>query len=147
MTSRHRPDLHNPVSGQAQDSAGFVIGEAQARAMFRFRLHEMQAELMPVVRQACKLPESQLDDAACAAWMQAGIDLAVANGMACMEDVVGFMAMLRSVGPRFHEFPAVRKYLARPDLPATGRILGLFEALPLALWAVVQRRSSGGAAR
>ncbi len=143
MSASSRRGVHDPVSGVADARGGVVIGEAQARAMFRLRLAEMHEELLPVVRQACRIAPQQATDAQVFEWMDLAIDVALDNGMRCVSDVVAFLSLLRSVGPRFHEFPAVRQYFARADLPAEGRVLGLFEALPLAIWAVVQRHSGG----
>lgn len=138
-------ELHNPLSGEADPRTGLPISPEHAREMFRFRLRELRPDLLPIVRRACALDDDSLNEQKLGAWIDSATDAALACGMRSVGDVVAFMTLLRTVGPRFHEFPAVRQFFQRTDLPADGRIARLFAEVPLALWAVVQRHAGAPA--
>jgi hypothetical protein len=134
--------IHNPISGESNPKSGFVISDATAQEIFRLQLRELRVELIPIIRASCKLPEGSITDERLVEWMTAQIDIAVDRGMQSVRDVVAFLVLLRSVGPRFYEFPAVKKFLTRSDLPVDGKIERMFLDLPVAIWAVVQRHSA-----
>jgi hypothetical protein len=138
-------DVHNPISGVSNPKAGFVMTDAMAQTMFSYQLRELQPQLLPVVRKACRVPEAMPEETL-RQWVETSSQIAIQRGMRSVNDVVAFLVLLRQMGPQFYEFPAIKKALASPDAPADGKVEWLFLQLPLAIWAVVQRRSGKGAA-
>jgi len=65
-------------------------------------------------------------------------------GLSTPDDVIGFLALRHQFGERFDEFPAVRKFLSRTDLPPEGRIQLMMLELPMGIWDVVRRRTPAG---
>ena len=53
--------------------------------------------------------------------------------------VIGFLVLRHQFGERFDEFPAVRKFLSRSDLPPDNRIQLMMLTLPLGIWEMWSR--------
>jgi hypothetical protein len=134
--------VHNPISGISNPKIGFVITDAMTQTVFSHQLRELQPQLLPIVRKACHVPEAMPDEVL-RKWVETSSQIAVQHGMRSVRDVVAFLVLLRQMGPQFHEFPAIKRSLASDDVPPDGKIEWLFQQLPVAIWAVVQRRSGG----
>lgn len=136
--------VHNPISGITNPKTGFVITDLMAQTMFDHQLRELEPQLLPIVRKACNVPEAMPDETL-RRWVQTSSQIAIERGMRSVQDVVAFLVLMRQMGPQFHEFPAIKKALASPAVPADGKMEWLFKELPVAIWSVVQRRSGRGA--
>ena len=73
-----------------------------------------------------------------------GLDRAIAHNLSTQRDVMRFLVMRHQYGERFDEFPAVRKFLQRKDLPVDDRIEMMMLTLPMLIWDVVKRRTPPG---
>ncbi len=96
------------------------------------------------MRQTCHLSEQDWPHDRLLAHTRRGLDRAVGWGLSTPDDVIGFLALRHQFGERFDEFPAVRKFLARTDLPPDGRIQLMMLELPMGIWDVVRRRTPAG---
>ncbi len=115
------------------------------------KLRALRRNLVPgeeriaqIVRQACQLSEHDWPPARLLAHTRRGLDRAVGWGLSTQQDMIGFLALRHQFGERFDEFPAVRRFLSRSDLPPDGRIPLMMLEHPMAIWDVVRRRTPAG---
>lgn len=114
------------------------------RKALRLRIVPSEPAIVAHVRQVCDLDEAAWPQAQLLAHTQRGLDRAVAQGLRTQEDVLAFVVLRHQFGERFDEFPAVRKFLARTDLPPDNRVQRMMLEFPLAIWDVVRRRTPPG---
>jgi hypothetical protein len=117
---------------------------SQMRTMLRTNLVQSESKLADMVRQICFLGEQEWPADKLLEHTRRGLDHAIGNDLSTQEDIVGFLVLRHQFGERFDEFPAVRKFFARADLPPDNRIQLLMLTLPLAIWDVVKRRTPPG---
>ena len=112
--------------------------------MARARLVPREPAIADHVRQVWKLDEQSWPQDKLLAHTQRGLDRAVGWNLTTQQDILGFLVLRHQFGERFDEFPAVRKFLSRTDLPPVKRIQQMMLTLPLAIWDVVARRTPPG---
>lgn len=117
------------------------INDEESRRMTRATLAQAETRIMEVVRQANSLDPVRWPPAKLQAHTRRGLDRAVAHNLTAIQDVIEFLTLRHAFGERFDEFPAVKKFLSRNDLPPTRRIQQMMLELPAAIWAVVLRRT------
>lgn len=115
------------------------LGDQEQQRMVRAMLEEDLDEIIQMVRRACALSQAEWPDARLRAQTRFGLDRAVAHDLIGAPDVMHFLILRHTIAERFDEFPAVKKFLARTDLPPTGKIELMMLELPLGIWEVVQR--------
>lgn len=120
------------------------LSDGDMRRVLRQRLVSSESAIMAHVKAVCRLDDAAWPPDTLLAHTRRGLDRAVAQGLQTQEDVLAFLVLRHQFGERFDEFPAVRQFLARTDLPPDHRIARMMQALPLALWDVVQRRTPPG---
>lgn len=123
----YRPPLH--------------IDAAQAKRMYRLSLLDRMDEILPVVRRVFDLDAQQWPDHKLRGPTIEKIDTALSLGLTSFTDIIAFMVLLRTVSPRFYEFPKVKQFLARKDLPLNGRVERMLLELHPGTWDVVARRT------
>ena len=117
------------------------INDDESRRMSRATLAQAESQIVEVVRQANDLDPTNWPFEKLQAHTRRGLDQAVVHRLTAIQDVIEFLTLRHQFGERFDEFPAVRKFLARNDLPPTRRIQQMMLELPTAIWAVVVRRA------
>jgi len=117
---------------------------SQMRIMLRTNLVQSEPQIVDHVRVVCSLSIEEWSQDKLLEHTRRGLDRAIAHGLSTQQDVLGFLVLRHLFGERFDEFPAVRKFLARTDLPPDNRILLLMMAHPRAIWDVVKRRTQPG---
>ena len=120
------------------------LTSVEQRRILRQRLVASEPAIMAMVRQTALLDPAEWPDERLLPHTQRGLDRAIAQGLRTQEDVIAFLSMRHQFGERFDEFPAVRDFLARDDLPPDQRIPRMMMSLPLAIWDVVRRRTAPG---
>ena len=118
--------------------------DAENRRIVRERVRASEQAIMQHLRQVCDLALQEWPDDRLLPHTQRGLDRAIAQGLTTQQDVLNFLCMRHQFGERFDEFPAVRQFLARRDLPPDQRIPLMMMELPLGIWDVVKRRTPAG---
>lgn len=129
--------IYDPV----KPHSAFLLTNQHANDMFRLALYDEIGKISGIVRKACGLDAKSWPDDRLIPHSKEGIERAIKYGMACLEDVVGFLMLLHLIGQNFDQLPAIRQELKRTDLPSVGRIEALFLHLPLAVWDIAKRRT------
>ena len=117
------------------------LDQLEMQRTLRLNLKQSEGAIADIVRQACDLDEATWPQDKLLAHTQRGLDQAIRWNLTTQEDIVGFLVLRHQFGERFDEFPAVRKFLGRSDLPTTRRVQHMMLALPIGIWSVVQRRT------
>ena len=117
------------------------INDEESRRMTRATLAQAEPQIIDVVRQANDLDTVLWPPEKLQAHTRRGFDQAVSHQLTAIQDVIEFLTLRHQFGEHFDEFPAVKKFLARDDLPPTRRIQHMMLTLPAAIWAVVLRRT------
>lgn len=120
------------------------ISTLEMQRTLRRNLVPSEEGIAAIVRQTCHLSEQDWPHDRLLAHTRRGLDRAVGWGLSTPDDVIGFLALRHQFGERFDEFPAVRKFLARTDLPPDGCIQLMMLELPMGIWDVVRRRTPAG---
>jgi len=110
----------------------------------RLNLVQSEPHIAEVMRKAFNLQEPEWPSDRLLPHIQRGLDSAIGWNLTTQQDIMDFLALRHLFGERFDEFPAVRKFLSRTDLPVSNRIRLMMAQLPLAIWDVVQRRTPAG---
>lgn len=118
--------------------------DKEAQRILRERIVESEPAIIAHLRQVCGLDPAAWPDAVLLAHTQRGLDRAIFQGLSTQQDVLGFLALRHTFGERFDEFPAVRDFLARTDLPPDNRVQRMMLELPMGIWDVVKRRTPPG---
>jgi hypothetical protein len=118
--------------------------EHLARRLLRANLAPREADIAQALRDMLKLDPNEWPEASLLAHTQRGLDQAIFHGMQTDQDILAFLTFRHLYGERFTEFPAVKRFLARTDLPAAPRMQYMMLELPMAIWHVVQRRTPAG---
>jgi len=116
----------------------------EMRRILRLSLARNELQLAELMRKVFNLDLEQWPEEKLLTHTRRGMDHAIAHNLTTMQDITQFLVMRHRFGERFDEFPAVRQFLARTDLPTEGRIELMMLTLPPAIWAVVQRRTPSG---
>ena len=120
------------------------LDQLEMQRALRLNLVQSEDAIADIVRQSCSLNEAEWPQDKLLAHTQRGLDQAIGWNLTTQEDVIGFLVLRQQFGERFDEFPAVRKFLARNDLPPDNRIQLMMLTLPLGIWDVVRRRTPQG---
>jgi len=120
------------------------LTEQEMQRALRRNLEPNQAQIADALRQICRLDEQQWPPERLLAHTRRGLDRAIGWNLTTGQDIMSFLALRHQFGERFDEFPAVRKFLSRTDLPVDNRIPLMMLELPLAIWDVVRRRTPAG---
>lgn len=116
----------------------------ELRRQQRQSLAEHEVALMDAIRQVAMLAPDEWPDSKLLAHTRRGLDRAVLHGLDTQPDILNFLSFRHLYGERFDEFPAVRQYLQRTDLPASNRMQHMMLELPFGIWDVVRRRTPPG---
>ena len=114
------------------------------RRILRLGLVRDEAQLAELMRKVFKLSLDEWPQDKLLAHTQRGLDRAIAHDLTDGQDITRFLVLRHQYGERFDEFPAVRKFLARKDLPSDGRIEMMLLTLSPLIWSVVKRRTPPG---
>ncbi len=121
-----------------------MLTPKELRHQLRLSLAEKELELMKAVREVANLNPQDWPDGKLLPHTRRGLDRAVFNRLTTQPDILNFLSFRHLFGERFDEFPAVRKFLDRNDLPASQRMQLMMLELPMAIWDVVIRRTPPG---
>jgi len=116
----------------------------EIRRQQREALRQHETALMQALRQSANLDAAQWPDTVLLPHTQRGLDRAVVHGLSTQPDILSFLTFRHLFGERFDEFPAVRDFLARQDLPTANRVQLMMLELPFAIWDIVKRRTPAG---
>lgn len=120
------------------------LDQLEMQRTLRLNLVQSEQAIADIVRQSCNLDEAEWPQDKLLAHTRRGLDQAIGWNLTTQEDVIGFLVLRQQFGERFDEFPAVRKFLSRSDLPPDNRIQLMMLTLPLGIWDVVRRRTPQG---
>ena len=120
------------------------LDQLEMQRTLRLNLVQSEPQIADIVRQSCDLDEAAWPQDQLLAHTRRGLDQAIGWNLTTQEDVIGFLVLRHQFGERFDEFPAVRKFLSRSDLPPDNRIQLMMLTLPLGIWDVVKRRTPPG---
>jgi hypothetical protein len=126
------------------ECAMLKVDDLESRKILRANLVPGEAQLADAMRKIGHLSEQDWPADKLLEHTRRGLDSAIGHGLTTLQDIMGFLTLRHKFGERFDEFPAVRKFLARADLPAGNRIQLMMLTLPLAIWDVVKRRTPSG---
>ncbi|MDR2990728.1 MAG: hypothetical protein LBU72_02115 [Burkholderiaceae bacterium] len=116
----------------------------ETRRILRANLAPSEPQLADMVRQIRHLNEQDWPPDKLLEHTRRGLDSAIGHDLSTLQDIMGFLTLRHVFGERFDEFPAVRKFLVRADLPTGNRIQLMMLTLPPLIWDVVQRRTPPG---
>jgi len=120
------------------------IDAFETRRILRANVAPSEPKIADLMRKTCNLSEQDWPQDKLLEHTRRGLDRAIDQDLTTQQDVMDFLVLRHVFGERFDEFPAVRKFLARTDLPPDNRILLMMLTLPLAIWNVVKRRTPPG---
>lgn len=120
------------------------LSNTELRRQQRAALQAHEAMLADAVREVAQLGRRDWPANALLEHTRRGLDRAVLHGLDTQPDLLSFLAFRHLFGERFDEFPAVRRHLARTDLPSGHRMQHMMLTLPLGIWDVVRRRTPPG---
>jgi hypothetical protein len=120
------------------------IDAFQTRKILRANIVHSEPQITDAVRQICNLDEQDWPPDKLLEHTRRGLDSAIGHDLSTLQDIMGFLTLRHVFGERFDEFPAVRKFLARKDLPTGNRIQLMMLTLPPMIWDVVKRRTPPG---
>jgi hypothetical protein len=116
----------------------------EMRRILRLSLARDELQLAELMRKIFNLGLDEWPQDKLLEHTRRGLDRAIAHNLTVGQDITRFLVMRHQFGERFDEFPAVRKFLARKDLPVDDRIEMMMLTLPPLIWDVVKRRTPPG---